>query len=279
MNTLQEAGIKGIESITPSTNTHIRIGIQGSPGRGKTVAAATFPNPVWLELENVLDSLRETILNIHQVDILNHMRIPVWKEAWVEGYLGKNLARHVGCVNRKDAIKKWINEEARKIPAGHTLIVDTWTRLQSYFDEITAKDPKYLYTKDMKEDTYKFWGHKVEWSEEIMNDLMSLQCNVVVLFHEAQEREKETGRILDKTQPVMQGKFITYLKQYFPNYFRALVVEEKTADNKQIIDANGRVKVKYLWQTGSDNQCDTKCAIVGLPMYVPAHYQSIVGKK
>jgi hypothetical protein len=282
MNTLQEAGIKGIEPITPTQDDRIRVGIQGHPGRGKTVSAATFPNPIWLELENVFSPrLIETIKHIHGIDVTQQTRIPIHNEDWIKSYLG--MSRENGVVRRRDAIKKWINEEATKIPAGHTLVLDTWTTLQSYFDVQTGKDPKYTFTKQGDEDWRKFWQEKIDYSEEIMNTLMNLRCHVVILFHESPERDVNTGKLLEKVQPMMQGKFPTYMKKFFPNYWRAMIFPELEKDGKTpVIDpVTKKVKNMYMWQTGTDAAFDSKCEIYGLPMYVPAHYQSIVagGKK
>jgi hypothetical protein len=92
-----------------------------------------------------------------------------------------------------------------------------------------------------------------------------------VTFHEARERDKKTGEILSKVQPLMQGKFVTKIMSYFSDFYRTLVFDKLDKEKKPIFTQveNGLKKeVEYFVQTQSDGQANCKCRIDGLPLYL-----------
>lgn len=238
------------------------VGIQGAPGSGKTAAALTFLNPIIALLEKPdlkglltlphLTSVKPTLLPFYSNEWLDEHKLPKFSPPGVSGLLYDSA----GC------FKKWLDGSARKITREQTLIVDNWTRLQEHFDKINWSYK--TLTKRGEEDDFAPWERKLTFSEEVMNQLVSLQCNVVVLFHEIPERDKATGQLLDKIQPLQQGKFIAKLKSYFPNFFRQLCIENK--ETKQM---------EYVWQVKGNSGFDAKCSKPNLPTFVPANYSSI----
>lgn len=222
-------------------SSRIILGIQGEPGTGKTTAAGTFPNCVYLNMDGEEDFFVGK-------DIPH---IPIYDYAWVVNY-GFPPTRAKAQPNRRDAILKFLQEDAMKLTPEQTLVYDSWTRSQTFFDQQQELEPKI--TKEGKVDEFDFWGKKIDFSEKVMTYLHSCKCNVVVIFHESKVRDIKSGQLLEKTAPLMQGKFVAQLKAWFPNYFRAVVNETKDKEGKVI-------KSEYLWQIKSDNQFDVKCKL------------------
>lgn len=248
--------------------SRIRLGILGEPGTGKTTAALTFPNPVDLDFDNGLSNFLGQ----------NVISVPFHDYTYVSQTLGYPPKQTGAQPNRRDAVLKFLREEAIKLETDQTLVLDSWSTLQDAFDVQTALEP--AYTKQMTIDEYDFWARKIEFSRNVCTYLMSLKCNVVVIFHEQKVRDNKTQQILDKIAPVMQGKFVTQLKVYFPDFFRAVVQEQKRKDEKT--GKEFREKVNYLWQVKSDSLFDAKSTLKKVPenqVYIPATYQSYIEHK
>lgn len=216
----------------------IRLGLQGAPCTGKTTSALTFPNPLVLDCDNGLTRFAGT-------DIIH---IPIYDPEWVEKY-GYAAKKPGAQPNRRDAILRFLREEALKMTNDQTLIVDSWTSMQTFFDQQQELEPKV--TKEGKIDDFDFWAKKIEFSEKVMVYLCSLKCHVVVTFHEMSIRDPKSGQLLEKLAPLMQGKFLAQIKKWFTDFFR-MIVEEET-------DSKGKVtKSNYFWQVCSDNAFDSK---------------------
>lgn len=257
----------GAESIENQKMYAIRLGIQGAPGTGKTYAAVdTFPNPIVLDFDNALHD--------HYGKSIN--RIPFWdknfvlnKMEWITGKgekrIGIPLKPH-GIPDRREAFKQWLKSYIGEFSPEQTIILDSWTFLQDAFDAVTWAEP--AYTKRGEIDDFAPWDLKLEYSKEIMGILKSGRCHVVVIFHETQQRDKETGLLLDKIQPLMRGSFFAQLKGHFPFFFRALGPNEK----RKILPS------EYVWQTGSNGEFDSKCCNEKLKQQgiVKATYQSFI---
>jgi len=287
MTTLNEilGTIKGLENVNPPPNPPRRLLLQGEGGTGKTIASATFPNPIYLELENTLDQHKDTLKAIHGINVEDIKRVPFWREEFVVGYLQKEMnktgtsAKVAGVLNRRDAILHWIQIYAIKLPPEVTLIIDSWTRIQEAFDHWTEANP--VMTKGNEVDKFDFWRRKQAYSEKICSVIEKLPCNLVVICHEMPEWADgaPTGKIL----PLQQGGFQGKLKTYFPDVYRSVFIPKLGPDKKPIIDKETDKKTgDYMWQTasggfGADNRVfDAKCSIVGLKALVPANYMSLV---
>ncbi len=237
---------------------------QGMPGTGKSIAAATFPNITWAAFETGIFQRKDDVKKLYDIDITTFNYAPFYQQDFSRSILAaaNSTCRELkGVLNVKDAFYIWLRECATKLPVDATLVLDSWTALQEYFDIFQDQDKKV--TKSGEEDAFYFWGKKIEYSEKICSLLESLQCSVFVICHESQDRDKVTGKLLDKVQPLMQGKFVTKFKRYFSHCFRSKVIED---ENK---------KLSYVWQCQSDKEFDAKSG-VGYPLYIPAHYKNLL---
>src|SRR6266446_381603 len=137
--------------------SQIRLGLQGHPATGKTYSAMTFPNPFIMDLDNGLTKFAGHDINI----------IPFYDYDWICNFDSKYKPSKPGAQpNRRDAILKFLREEALKMTNEQTLILDSWTSLQTFFDQQQELEPKI--TKTGQIDEYAFWASKIEYSEKIM---------------------------------------------------------------------------------------------------------------
>lgn len=219
----------------------IRLGIQGEPGTGKTTSALTFPNPVVINFDDGLGGH-------FGKDVIE---FPVWSYDWCIKYgCSPTKPQKNPQPDRKSATIK-ILKGCLYLTEDQTLILDSWTALQTAFDIEQATHPL---IQNGEINAFDFWEKKIDFSEDVISLLVSMKCHVVVLFHEVLERDKKTGLLLNKCQPMMQGKFQTKLKLHFPNYFRMLAEGEIDKDGKEL-------GCKYFWQVKADSKFDHKCIL------------------
>lgn len=124
--------------------------------------------------------------------------------------------------------------------------------MQRGFDQQETQTP----TKSKKGNVneYTFWENKITYSEDVISYLASMKCNVVCLFHEVQQRDKQTGQLLEKIQPLMQGGFTPKIKICFPYFYRMISKKEKDKDGKEI-------GCDFFWQIKSSNAFDAKTGL------------------
>ncbi len=241
------------------------VGIQGPPGSGKTASSLTFPNPILalFEKPDLKDLLEMPHLKANPAPSILKFYDTEWLIACkFAKFSPKEDPRQ--WVSSVHAFKQWVESaDAKKLTVEQTLVVDNWTRLSEQHDKVNfAYD---TLTKDGKIDSFAPWDRKITISEDICNALHGLSCNVVVLFHEFQERDKNTGQLLEKLQPLQQGKFITKLKSYYPNFFRMRCIQNKETKEPE-----------WFWQVKSSDNFDAKCSKQGIGPLVKAEYNSII---
>ena len=242
----------------------IRLGLQGASGTGKTWAALTFPNPLVLDFDNGLTAHKGK-------DIF---KIPFHDPRFITEIMKMSLKKPYDPPNRRDALKKWLREEGPKLQSNQTLILDSWSTMQDGFDQQTELEPSY--TKLGAIDDFAFWELKIEYSRDITEMLMGLNCHVVVTFHEISQRDIKTGQLLEKIQPLMQGKFLSKLKIPFTDFFRQHAIGKLGVDKQPMI-INGRKleqDIEYFWQIKGDNTIDCKTRMTRKEILIPAHFNS-----
>lgn len=212
--------------ITTATEQSNLFGIQGAPNSGKTHAALSFPNPLVLDFDK---KLRPGV-----------PCVPFWKPEFVDTLAPR---KNPGLPNRRDALIKYLNTLAGKLPANFTIIVDSWTRLQDAFDQSAYIAPQAEYTaKDGAVDGFKIFRHKMDWSTQVLLALMSLPHTVVITFHEQVDRD-EDGMPNGKTKPLMTGQFADKIA----GYCSTMVRQDCTRDPKTGVP-------KWTWQVNQDRR-------------------------
>jgi len=246
---------KGTIANVPSPQ--IRLGLQGPPGSGKTTAALTFPNCVVADFDNSLTAFPGIPC------------IPFWDQEWIKTAYPDYKPKKVGEPFRtSDLLLKWMQEEALKMAYGQTLIMDSWSAIQDNFD-MTHEGKK---TKEGAIDEFDFWAQKIEYSAKLLGLMCSCKCDIVVIFHDNPVRDKNTGVIIDKIAPLMQGKFALSLTRYFTDFYR-MSNEDKKNEKGEVQGTD------YFWQVRSNSKFDAKCRIRELDkgIYkVPADYKFFI---
>lgn len=239
----------------------IRLGLAAAPQTGKTTAMLTFPNPVVCDFDNKLSATNALCAGKQLSDVAI---IPFYNAEFVDKLKPRSNPRFAP--NKRDAFLIWLNTEAIKLESDQTLIIDSWTTLQSAFDQQQGYEP--AISRNGSEDKFVFWARKIEYAKEICERLKTLNCHVVVSFHETIDRDDE-GKPTGKMKPVMQGAFADQLAGHFTDWFRQITVA-KLKD-----PANPRSEIigtDYLWQTSSDNTANCGTHLMGIKRLVPANY-------
>ena len=242
----------------PSSNPQIRLGIIGASHTGKTTFASTFPNPIYADFDGNLSAFsgRSDILVLPFTDV-----------EWCKSLVGrapddiKNIPHF--------AFKKWLTSgDAMKLEPDQTLVLDSWTSLQDAFDQQMVLNPPKTATGAL--DPYEPWALKIDYSQSVMVTLKQLRCNVIVIFHE-QDQKDQNGCIVGKIEPLMQGKFVKKLGLYFTDFFRCVTRSKykKGPDGKDVHE--GTI---YEVQTGSSTDINLGSRTVpsGLPTYMKPEY-------
>jgi len=200
----------------------------GPPGAGKTTGMLTFPDVIVVDYDRKLPSGVPTI--------------PIWDEAFCDTLIKRQSPLHPVC--RRDCIRKWLRQYGTQIPPGHTLGLDSWTKLQIEFDQYAEWDPSPYMTKGTRGeppeyDGRKFYDHKLTYSNEICTLLAQLKCHVVVTCHEQINRDKE-GNPTGLVKPLQRGQFADQMAIYFNLVARCVII--KGVDGKP----------QYKWRIASD---------------------------
>lgn len=245
-----------LEDLSSEIDSNIRLGIQGPPGCGKTYAAMSFPNPVVANWDKGLQEFAGSI------SILQYR---LYSPEWIKDKLGigPDMSHGKAYPNYETVIRKLFSEHLCKLESNQTLIWDSYTSFANAFYSWNFSEK--WYTKKGEEDVYEYWSKWVDVQKALHSGFQSLKCNVVVIFHSASVRDPATGKLLDKEQPLVQGKFVAELKGKYPFFFKQFVKQ----------DTDG--KLNWLWQTQSDNTFDAKC-VLKLPAIIPATYDSFKSK-
>ncbi len=212
-----------------------RLGLQSPPGCGKTYSALTFPNITVLDFDSGLTAYTGKDVTV----------IPFHDAEWVTNYANglfkrKDQSRQP---KRKSALLHWLNVEGVQLEKGQTLFLDSSTAIEDAFWHEWVD----VFTTNNKIDDFAPWAALIEFYRDIHVLLKSFKCHVIVSYHEAYVRDKVTGALLDKFQPLMQGKYVTRLKAHYTDFYRCIANMNKESK-----------KMEYKWQVRSNQYFDAK---------------------
>lgn len=252
--------------VTNDTKTRglIKLGLMGAPGSGKSTAAATFPNTLYVDFDNKMP----------RIDGLKSL--PFWNTDWCKEECKKLTIPLPGVstgkpndINRKELFRAWLGRNGVLFKPEQTLVVDSWSGLQDCFDYQTRTYEKKFNSK-AEEDKFKFWGDKIEYASETSQLLKNANCNVVTIFHETTERDDE-GRPVG-VLPLMQGKFADRLQSFYTDWFRQIATQDvKVVGGKEIAS-----KTEYVWQIRPGKKCNCSTTLKTELSEVPASYESFL---
>lgn len=164
----------------------LKVLIAGPPGAGKTRLAASFPNPIWLDMEGRLLSIRERVdipvFQIHTIGELEEVYAMVHQEPRVRrsllnGYEVKTVVLDTVDEMAKILMKERLNSEKAETP------------------------------------TFKDWGYFADKGRSILRGFRNLDLNVVINCHVRETSDNETGR--SEKRPDISGSLGNELAAYF----------------------------------------------------------------
>ena len=199
--------------------------IYGPPVSGKTTGALTFPSPVIIDIDH---NLRPGIPNV----------IPLWDDAFVDKI--KPRINPAFPANRRDALLLILADLARSLPADHTIIVDSLTRLETWYNTQESLEPKPRSKKTGEEDGFEMFRKRLTYFEALFTMFTNCAANVVMLVHQQQDRD-EKGQVTGQIKPSLQGQIGEKMPGYFPIVMQAV---RKTAPGQP----GAEPKVEFLWR-------------------------------
>ncbi len=201
---------KDATTLEQITETQIRLGIQGAPKTGKTFAATTFPNCIFLNLDRGLGA------HAGRKDV---MEVKFWDDKYVDTIISRTKSDTTtpNPPNRRDALIKWLMKEGQLLEADQTLVIDGSTDIETGFDTQESLEP--VHTKQGRVDDFAYWRHKVEYFGMLTKILKTLKCHIIYICHETPDRNKE-GELNGKLRPMLTGQFGDKLASQFTDWFR-----------------------------------------------------------
>lgn len=243
------------QSLLHAVAQPIRLGIQGYPGTGKTTSAITAPNPIILNLDNKLGA--HVGKDIPVVHIYKDSVYSVPKE------------------EKYDAVIRWLNQEGTKLAPQQTLIIDSFSTWEDWFDVVQGKVVHL--TNGGKEDGFKFWNLKGAFLKEACDAIKGLSCNSITIFHETVMRD-DTGERVIGIRPMIQGRYADKLPGQFTCWFAQLIKPKVDKAGKDIPN-----EFDYVWQVRSDAKRACFMTTPKQPpketMFVPSNWNFFDGLK
>ena len=231
--------VGSIPGVSLSKNTNWRIAIIGAPETGKTTSCLTFPNRIWANFDNKLCA--------------GEQEIPFWNSAFCDSLVTRTA---VGTpANKRDAFNKWLKLHGTKLTPEDTFIVDSSTILEGSCDQQTMLEEQ-LSTGDKNFDMRKFYGWKLHYAVGRMDLLKSLNCRLVITFHETQERDKE-GNLTGRIKPLQTGSFQNELLGHFTDVWRMLARPSKRNEKGELVLDRFSKPIRddgYYWQIAGNEK-------------------------
>jgi len=256
----------GIPGLTPTDGgKRCMLLIVGEPFSGKTTAAATFPNPLFLDFDHKVppDLPPELKQSLKHTVTTPFPTIPFWDDDLCDKFAPRSNRNVPG--NKRDAFRKYLQSALAKIPADVTVIIDSATALEKAFHhqtEVIESPP--ISPKTGKPDGFYVWREKQNYFGSIMDLLKTHPGNVIYIMHETGEKNEDgapTGRI----KPLMSGSFVDSIASHFTLMFRQRIrVDKQNNYNKH-----------YVWDVLPTPVFNSNNCLQMKESPIPATYESL----
>lgn len=232
----------------------IKLGLQGESGSFKTMSMLTAPNLIILDLDT----------NLRAVSGKDIPTIPLFSPSFLDTYAGGKFKkrslipeapRDSYYYNRADALIHFLENEATKFTEEQTLGIDSWSAAQNAFRSWARHNPGEMLSKNGEFDGWVYYRLLLQYSINVLEAAKVLNCNLIVTFHEQQERDPKTKMPLDKLKPLQEGSFVNQVRSYFTDFFRCIIWKDKTINREgPTKQATTVMSAKdFRWQVQSDD--------------------------
>ena len=189
-----------------------RVLLYGASGSGKTTLAGTFPNPVFIDLDDGMESLSDKDVEYYTISD----RETTDPDA-VE-ILGPKLVKANGYLKTVEIIEHFLNT----LGPSDTLVIDSLTIFSDYAMRHV------LGLAGQKTPRIQDWGAGQGLVEGCVSAFRGSACNIIVIAHEEFTKDDESGII--SWLPLTIGKLRTKLPLYFDEVYYCSAKKAKGKD-------------------------------------------------
>lgn len=192
----------------------LRALVTGLTKHGKTTFAATWPKPIFIDIDKGVSTLRGRDFDYEDFADIEPLKV-------------------------YDAVLKFL-DMVKVDQKYETIVLDTFNRLDYYLNLTIKPTGKFEFGE---------WGMKLQKNTELLLKLLTInlvnQKNVLVLVHAAMDKDDNTGRMA--LMPALQGAIQKSIGGYFDeNYYIEKVVKGNkrefilSLENRDLIQAGSR---------------------------------------
>jgi hypothetical protein len=229
------------------TDDQRRVLLIGPPKFGKTWSSLTAPNPIVADFDRGLAGYPNEVITL-----------PFWDKTWV--------SQTFKVVHQTEGFMKFLLGDATLLDQNSTLVIDSLSTLSDALTvELDAKCPQ---TRSGEKDSFWFWKQWSNWLCTFCNQLTRLKCHVILICHEQEIRDSETGKLIGYRFLLKGQDFPPRMPQFFTDIIRAI---RKT----EIV--NGKAITKFIWQIKPDNLNPILYTRLQTDeVYIPANWNELV---
>jgi len=225
----------------------------GAPFTGKSTAAATFPNPVFLDFDHKAPAGTTTI--------------PFWDAQFVDKLAPRKNPNHRP--NVKDALLNYFSrhiltsDTAQRIPFDHTIILDSMSKLEENIHQ-QIKQEGIPIGKGGQPDGFHLWKVKLDYLSDLFSIIQAWPGTFICIMHETPEYNEsggQTGRI----KPLLSGSYADKIASKFTCMFR-----------QRVIPATPSTPAQYVWDVQPTRAFDSNNVLGIKAPVIPATYKDMI---
>jgi hypothetical protein len=192
----------------------------GPPFSGKSTAANTFPNAIFLDFDHKAPKGANTF--------------PFWDGEFCDKYAPRKNPNHPP--NQRDALTEFLKKHVTtaklddRLPSDSTLVLDSMTFVEAAFHNQTEQVEPIPIGRSGKPDDRYVWGKKLDYMDTLMAMLKTWPNSVLIIVHE-QDVRNEAGNITGGIKPLMSGSYKDKLATNFTCMFGSRVIVSGTGAN------------------------------------------------
>lgn len=239
--TISDGGLKG------------RYLIVGRPATGKSFAANTFPNPVFLDFDHKAPAGAKTF--------------DFWNPIFCDSIVRRVNPNHLP--NRRDALLKFFKDhvvtptESNRLPLDTTLILDSVTAFDESLHQQIRQEGIPV-GKSGQPDAFYVWRKKIEFLDDLFTVISAWPGDFICIMHEMPEYDdagSQTGRV----KPLIAGQYADKIASKFNCVFRSRI--ELDPSTKKPI---------YVWDVQPTRAFESTNRLGITQVTIKATYQSLM---